>query len=418
MPYQQIIDNCFDDAIGQNGIRRTEFERLLQNSAPFLDILKQQKKDNSLPLLNLPERQDDLAAMHAVAATIRNRFERLVVLGTGGSTLNPQALVGIKPASANVVFVDHIDPDAMNLLLQQLDMQKTAFLAISKSGTTPETLAQTFVCVDALQKAGVTEPGKHLFVISDPKESPLRSLGVKLGATLSDHEPGVGGRFSALTNVGLIPALVAGFDVNAFRDGAHSVLKRDLDLVTSESAKGAALAVAMMNKGIHCTVLMPYIQHLRAFTIWYQQVWAESLGKDGKGSTPICAMGTLDQHSQLQLYLGGPHDKLITLITLDCKGQGPTINTGPVEDASLHYLSGKTIGDINAASQQATADTLARNGCPTRVIQLQTLNEKTLGALFMHFMLETIITAGLLGVNAFDQPAVEEGKVLARKLLA
>jgi glucose-6-phosphate isomerase len=162
---------------------------------------------------------------------------------------------------------------------------------------------------------------------------------------------------------------------------------------------------------------MPYVDRLAPFGLWYRQLWAESLGKDGKGTTPIRAMGTVDQHSQLQLYLAGPADKLVTLIMLDSAGQGQAVPPDLAGDRELAYLSGKRMGDLLEAEQRATAATLVRQGRPTRAFRLATLDEKSLGALLMHFMLETIIAADLLGVNAFDQPAVEEGKILARQYL-
>jgi glucose-6-phosphate isomerase len=148
------------------------------------------------------------------------------------------------------------------------------------------------------------------------------------------------------------------------------------------------------------------------------QLWAESLGKDGKGTTPIAALGPVDQHSQLQLYIAGPRDKLFTVITVGAAGRGPRIEPALAERAHEPVLGGKTIGDLVAAQGRATAETLAKNGCPVRTFHLDRLDEASLGELLMHFMLETIIAAHLLGVDPFDQPAVEEGKVLAKKYLA
>ena len=163
---------------------------------------------------------------------------------------------------------------------------------------------------------------------------------------------------------------------------------------------------------------MPYADRLAAFGLWFRQLWAESLGKDGKGSTPIRAVGAVDQHSQLQLYLAGPRDKMFSLVTLDVAGSGGVIPASFADDPSLAYLAQRSLGDLLAAEQRATAESLVRNGRPTRVFRVGKLDERALGALLMHFMLETIIAAHLLGVDAFDQPAVEEGKVLARQYLS
>ena len=165
-------------------------------------------------------------------------------------------------------------------------------------------------------------------------------------------------------------------------------------------------------------VLMPYADALAPFGSWFRQLWAESLGKGGSGTTPITALGAVDQHSQLQLYLDGPPDKFYTLILLDRDGTGEWVDPRTAGDRELGYLAGRTMGDLFAAEQEATVETLARHARPVRVLRLTRLDERAMGALFMHFMLETIIAAELAGVDPFDQPAVEEGKRLARDRLA
>ncbi|HKW53324.1 MAG TPA: glucose-6-phosphate isomerase, partial [Stellaceae bacterium] len=183
-------------------------------------------------------------------------------------------------------------------------------------------------------------------------------------------------------------------------------------------ALGAALSVALNERrGIGTSVLMPYVDRLAFFGLWFRQLWAESLGKGGKGTTPVRAMGAIDQHSQLQLYLAGPADKMFTLITLAIAAQGERMRPDLTDDRDLAYLAGRSMGDLLDAEQRATATSLVRNGRPTRRLELERLDEQNLGGLLMHFMLETIIAADLLGVDAFDQPAVEEGKVLARQYL-
>ena len=182
------------------------------------------------------------------------------------------------------------------------------------------------------------------------------------------------------------------------------------------AAVGAALAVALAGKPI--SVMMAYADRLERFTRWYVQLWAESLGKDGKGTTPLAALGPVDQHSQLQLFIAGPRDKLFTVITASPAGRGPRMDADLAKLAGEPDFAGKTIGDLVAAQGRATAETLAKNGCPVRTIHLERVDERHLGELLMHFMLETIIAARLIGVDPFDQPAVEEGKVLAKKYLA
>jgi glucose-6-phosphate isomerase len=162
---------------------------------------------------------------------------------------------------------------------------------------------------------------------------------------------------------------------------------------------------------------MAYADRLERFTRWYVQLWAESLGKEGKGTTPLGALGPVDQHSQLQLFIAGPRDKLFTIVTTVGAGTGPRMDAKLAARAGEPDFAGKTIGDLVAAQGRATAETLANNGLPVRTIHVPRLDERALGALLMHFMLETIIAAHLIGVDAFDQPAVEEGKVLAKRYL-
>jgi glucose-6-phosphate isomerase len=164
-------------------------------------------------------------------------------------------------------------------------------------------------------------------------------------------------------------------------------------------------------------VVMAYADRLQRFTHWYVQLWAESLGKDGKGTTPLAVLGPVDQHSQLQLFIGGPRDKLFTIITAAPGGRGPRIDGALAAAAGEPGFGGKTIGDLVAAQGRATAETLARNGCPVRTLHLDRVDEESMGELVMHFMLETIVASRLMGVDAFDQPAVEEGKVLAKRYL-
>jgi len=236
-----------------------------------------------------------------------------------------------------------------------------------------------------------------------------------------DHDPGVGGRYSALTNVGLLPAAMAGLDIAAIREGAKRALAPVLAKKPASqipAAVAAALSVTLAaTKGKSINVLMAYCDRLQRFTHWYVQLWAESLGKNGKGTTPLAALGPVDQHSQLQMFIGGPRDKLFTVIAVDGAGRGPRMDAELAKLAGEPGFAGKAIGDLVAAEARATAETLAKNGCPVRTIHVDKLGEEALGELMMHFMLETIVAAHLLGIDAFDQPAVEEGKVLAKNYL-
>jgi glucose-6-phosphate isomerase len=429
MLYTHDISGCLAKAVGERGLGPAELEAVLARAAPSLQALMRRKTDGSLPLLSLPARRDDLAGLGAVAAEFRRRFQHVLVLGIGGSSLGGQTLCaladggfGPRPGAPRLHFMENIDPVSFASLFAAIDPARTGIIAISKSGGTAEPLTQLMIAIDWLRQGlGTAAVGDRVVVITEPRDNVLRRLAVAQQMRCFDHHPAIGGRYSVLSNVGVLPALISGLDAAALRAGAASVLDPTLAAVAPRDAApalGAAVSVALAERrGIVTTVLMPYVDRLAPFGLWFRQLWAESLGKDGKGTHPVRALGTVDQHSQLQLYLAGPADKMFTLVTLDVAGTGGTVPAELASAAGAGYLAGRSMGDLLAAEQRATADTLIKNGRPTRSFALATLDEASLGALLMHFMLETIIAAHLLGVDAFGQPAVEEGKVLARQYL-
>ena len=428
MPYTQDLTSCFAESIGPRGLDRGDFESALEATAPGLAGIGKAYANGSLPMLRLPGRRSDLDELTPLADRYRSDFDEVAVLGTGGSSLGGRSLCALAdrgfgpPAGApRLRFMDNVDPDTWDALFAALDLRRTGWLVVSKSGETAETVAQLLVVLDALDRGGL-DAGERMTAVAQPGDSTLRRIAAAHGIAVLDCDPGIGGRYSVLSVAGLLPAAIAGLDGAAVRGGASEVLDPVLAGAAPDSvpaAQGAALAVAALRtRGIAQTVLMPYADALSVFALWFRQLWAESLGKDGAGTTPIDALGTVDQHSQLQLWLDGPADKLFTLVTLGRAGLGAEVPSALAADPGLSYIRGRTIGDLMEAEQRATAGTLARNGRPTRVISLPGLDERAMGALMMHFMLETMIAAHLLGVDAFDQPAVEEGKTLARSYLA
>jgi len=357
-------------------------------------------------------------------------------MGTGGSSLGGQTLAqlahhavpgaGALREPPHLHFIDNLDPDTFATLLARLPHQTTRFVAISKSGGTAETLMQTIAALQAVKAEGLAQRIPDNFLgLTEPakpgKRNGLRELLGKHRVPMLEHHTGVGGRYSVLTDVGLLPAALLGLDIGAVREGAGLAFAPVLakkKAAEVPAALGAALAVALAGHGKTISVLMAYCDRLERFTRWYVQLWAESLGKNGKGTTPLAALGPVDQHSQVQLFIGGPRDKLFNVVTVGGKGQGPRMDAELAKLAGEPEFAGKTIGDLVAAEGRATAETLAKNGCPVRTVHIERLDEESLGELMMHFMLETIIAAHLLGIDAFDQPAVEEGKVLAKKYLA
>jgi glucose-6-phosphate isomerase len=437
MPLLQSIDNAREERIGRHGIAAATLDATLARAEGALDWLRARHADGALPLLRLPAETADLAATEQAARRLRAGATDIVVLGTGGSSLGGQTLAqlaghGVAGIRAlrdppRLHFMDNLDPDTFAELLRRLPLATTRFVAISKSGGTGETLMQTMAALSAVKQAGLEARTRDLFLgLSEPakagRRNGLRDLLGAYDVPMLEHHTGVGGRFSVLSNVGLLPAAVLGLDSAAVRAGAADALAPVLagkPAAAVPAALGAALAIALAeSRGKTISAVIAYADRLERFTRWYVQLWAESLGKDGKGTTPLGALGPVDQHSQLQLFIAGPRDKLFTVITTDCAGRGPRLDAELAARAGEPDFAGKSIGDLVAAQGRATADTLAKNGCPVRTIHLPRIDERGLGELLMHFMLETIVAAHLLGVDAFDQPAVEEGKVLAKQYLA
>lgn len=378
-----------------------------------------------LELFSNAGRIDDLATASIVAKTLGQNTSVIYVLGTGGSSLGGQALQNLLPFGTKrqpyVIFLDNPDPFTFGEALSSVDLRTTRFLAISKSGGTAETLMQVLAAADALRQAGGEKYLKHHFaVVTEPKPSPLRRFAEEIGCPVLDHPLGIGGRYSVLSLVGMLPALLMGLDAGAVRAGACDVLGgcRNGTLGDASPVVGAALHMALARAGqLRETILWPYCDRLKTFGGWWRQLWAESLGKGGQGSTPIAALGPVDQHSQLQLFLDGPGNSLFTVVTADTVGRGPLISADAAKDLGAAYLGAWHMGDLVDAEARATVETLARRGRPVRVIHLPKVDERAIGALFMHFMLETMVTGSIMAIDPFDQPAVEEGKILARSYL-
>ena len=399
------------------------YDAAITRLTPTLAQIESDMQSNRLPILSVAARSDDLMALRPLAQKFRG-FRDIVILGTGGSSLGAKSLYslvdcGFGPPSGTpkLHFMDNVDPHRFASLLRSIDPAQTGILAISKSGSTAETLCQFHIAANWI---GADRCRSQLIVITEPGGNILRGLAESLGAIILDHDPKIGGRFSVLSNVGLLPALIAGIDAEAVRGGASAILRENLQSSNGGSAvRGAAMA-ATLNRHHHVSqcVLMAYCDRLTVFVDWYKQLWAESLGKNGIGITPVGAIGTVDQHSQLQLYLAGPRDKFLTLIGVAADESTLLVNSIGRKDDRLHYMYGRGMGALFNAEFDATVTSMRNQSLPLRVMRFDKLDAAAMGGLLMHFMLETILTAELLGVNPYDQPAVEEGKALTREFMA
>jgi glucose-6-phosphate isomerase len=370
------------------------------------------------------ESPDDLAQAAELVDHLTKNTTELLLLGIGGSSLGAQTLAQLafwgteaytpRPNHPRLHIIDGIDSAVFRTLLNMLDLRTTRFLVVSKSGGTIETLMQM---IEALEEAGGGKYLKHHFAgIVEEGTNPLRAMLTDMGAPLLAHDKDLNGRYSAFSPVGLVPALLAGLDARAIRTGAREMFDAAM-AGEAPAIEGGALGVAARDAGLSQSVMWVYRDRLARLPKWWRQLWAESLGKNGQGTTPVDAQGPVDQHSQLQLYLDGPNDKLFTLIDAPAVSEAKA-NVAWAQKHGLDVLAGRGLSEVVAAELRATAETLSNAGRAVRRISLASpLEERNMGALMMHFILETLIAARLWNVDPFGQPAVEEGKRLTRKYL-
>jgi glucose-6-phosphate isomerase len=439
-PYTQSIAGCLEAAINRHGLSEAELRRWLDRLAPAMTRLQDDYRTGRLPHLRIPEETADIAEAEAAYARLAKGARAVIFFGTGGSSLGGQTLAQLGgwhiPGTADAAqmqrprtrFYDNLDGHTLASALHSFgDLSSVRFIVVSKSGGTPETLVQALAAMAAVKAAGLAGRIPEMFLgVTEPKlagkPNGLRTLFDQHGVPCLDHHPGIGGRFSVLTNVGLLAAIARGLDARAVRAGAKAVVDRLMAAERPQGfapAEGAAVAVGLAReRGIRAQVMMPYSDRLGRFAAWFAQLWAESLGKGGQGTAPIACLGPVDQHSQLQLFMDGPREHLITVVRAPSAGTGPRMDADLANAAGVGYLAGRTAGDLVAAQSHAVPEALAKAGRPVRTFDLARLDEASLGALMMHMMLETILAAALMEVDPFDQPAVELAKVITRERVA
>ena len=370
---------------------------------------------------------------------MRKQFDTFVVLGIGGSALGPimafNALCHLhyndlprnKRKGPKFYVEDNVDPVRMKDLLDVIEPEETCFNVISKSGATSETMTQYLVIADLLKKAGVSVKDNVIFT-TDAKKGNLKKISDELGGVKSYVLPdGVGGRFSELCPVGLLPAAVLGIDIKGLLAGAAYMdsICRSSSMAKNPALACAVLQVAAMNEGKNIGVMMPYSDNLKYLADWYCQLWAESLGKnetlDGKpcnvGQTPVKSLGVTDQHSQVQLYTEGPYDKVVTFLSLKKYACEFGIPNGCESIPDVSFLGGHTMEELIQAENAATAYALTKAGRMNYTLWIPELNAFTLGELLFLFELQTAYAGAMFNINTFNQPGVEEGKKATFALL-
>ena len=351
-------------------------------------------------------------------------FENVLFLGTGGSSLGGKTLVSIKEnfffkdTSPKVYFLENVDEWTIFRLTKKINLQNTALVVISKSGETIETLSQFFFLKNQMKE--IDNFKKKVFIITENKKSTLKEIQEEEGFKFYEHKKNIGGRFSVFSIVGLLPASLVGFNISSFREGGKLFLKNLIDDNEDFFDNQFFSSLSLMNlykKKYNISVFMPYSDRLNNLSFWYRQLWAESIGKNKMGITPVNALGTVDQHSQLQLYLDGPSDKFFTFIFEKQKKTKRNLDCTYGKDKNYGLLHTKSLDDLLIFELKATIETLKQKKKPLRIIELDEINEKVIGSLIMFLFLETIFSCYFINVDPFNQPAVEEGKILTKKFL-
>jgi len=432
--------NMLAEVAGSNrGATEAELKGMEPRFSAALDVLRTHHSSKEITWLNLTKQQDVATDVLSYAREVAGVFDDVLLLGIGGSALGVTALktallplysdyLSLEERQGPRLFVlENVDPDWVMPTLRLLDPDRTLCIVSSKSGSTTETMAQFLIAREWLRQALGDGAACHLMAITDPGEGPLREIASREGYRTFPVPPGVGGRYSVLSPVGLVPAALVGIDIQellagaAYADEICSVRQ----LRANPAGMNAALQYLAYQRGQRISVLMPYSQHLRDVADWFRQLWAESLAKKmntlGRrvniGPTPVRALGTTDQHSQIQLYVEGPPDKVINIVAVEhFTDEGPIAPAG-AEEAEISYLGGHTLAELINVEREATTAALTEAGKPNCTHFLPEVNPFTVGQFLYMLEMQAAVTALFFAVNAYDQPGVEAGKVAAYALL-
>ncbi len=411
----------------EGGLRSDELEEV----RPRLREAVNTYVDHPPGFMRLPKTSEYAEASVRVAEEIRGSGATdFIHVGIGGSALGPMALqkalnhpyYNALPVEARraprIHFAENTDPDTLAAILDVADPTGTWVNVVTKSGSTAETMANFLVIrgwlVGALGNFGYQ--GRTV-ATTDPEEGFLKEISDRDDLRVLPIPKDVGGRFSVLTPVGLLPAAVTGLNVEALLAGASSCV----DEVNEQRDEHPAVIGAAMHylidtaRGRNVRVMMTYADALERLAAWFVQLWAESLGKDGKGSTPHGAVGTTDQHSQVQLYMEGPQDKVVEIVEVEDHPRDLPIPEAYEDLEGVGYLGGHTMAELLNVECDATRKALTEAGRPNSTIRLGAVNEENLGYLFQALEVQTAVTGSLYGINAFDQPGVEAGKQITYK---
>ena len=337
------------------------------------------------------------------------KFKTIVLVGMGGSILGAEALSGFlkKKIKKKIFFFDNIDVKKNLNFFKKKNVNKILFLIISKSGNTVETLSN-FLSLNIIKKNS-----KNIIIISEKKNNALHLISKKFNFFYVEHKDCIGGRFSIMSEAGIVPAHLMGINVSKLRQNLKIFLKGKEKLLLKNNS--LILANLLLKKKYNNLIFLNYIPELENFLYWCQQLIAESLGKKGKGFMPVVSNVPKDHHSLLQLYLDGPKDKIFYIFSLR-ENIKQKIKTKKIFN-KLKFLNNQTLQNIKIAQKKALIKVFNKNYIPYREFEIKALNEETLGGLFTYFILETIVVGKLANLNPYSQPAVEQVKIFTKKLL-
>jgi glucose-6-phosphate isomerase len=428
--------NATADAVGEkHGVSEKELAAIAPRIKELTKQMAEDRKAGRQRYRDLPYDENMIDAVNTQVEHFRDRCEVLIVLGIGGSALGNTALqAALNPYTYNLMsdrtrpgpqlfVLDNVDPDQIKSVVELVTpkLKKTIVNVISKSGETAETASQFILFRDLLQSKLGKKYAENIIATTDPTGGTLREIATKEGYRTLEVPDGVGGRFSVLSAVGLFSAAMCGVDIDALMAGAADMDKRlkGDDLTKNPAALLAAVHYILNNKGKPMSVMMPYSTSLYYLADWYRQLWAESIGKrydvTGKkevfaGQTPIKALGTTDQHSQVQLYREGPNDKIITFLEVERFGNKLTIPTSMKGNETLAYLADSNFQTLINAEKLGTEYALLESQRPTMTLLFPNISPETVGQFLMLYEVAVSYMGGLLGINTYDQPAVQLGK--------
>jgi glucose-6-phosphate isomerase len=425
--------NMLAESIGPDrGTTQEQIDEMQARFTAALDVMRMRRSSNDLAWPNLPHDTNMAKEILDYASEAAGKYDDILVLGIGGSALGVTALkTALLPSYTDyespetrqhprLFVLDNIDPDWFARALQMVRPERTLVIVTSKSGATTETMAQFLIVREWLRQALGADYAGHVVAITDPEKGELRAIATREGYRTFPVPAGVGGRYSVLSPVGLLPAALVGIDIQELLAGAAygDEVSKGREIRQNPAGLNAALQHLAYMRGQRISVMMPYSMHLRDVADWFRQLWAESLGKKMSimdkrvniGPTPVLALGPTDQHSQIQLYMEGPADKVVNFVMVERFTEQEPIPPASDEEKEIRYLGGHTLAELINVEREATAVALTEEKRPNCTYILPEVNAFTVGELLYMLEMQTAISGLFYAVDAYNQPGVEAGK--------